>query len=40
VTNDAFCAMLLVASVPAGIAGGILGVWLARMLMSIPLMVW
>jgi len=30
VTNDAFAAALLVASFPAGVAGGVLGVWIAR----------
>jgi hypothetical protein len=29
-TNDAFAAALLVASFPAGVAGGVLGVWIAR----------
>lgn len=29
-TNDAFAALLCIASFPAGMAGGIVGVWLAR----------
>lgn len=29
-SNDAFAAALLVASIPAGVAGGVLGVWIAR----------
>jgi hypothetical protein len=29
-SNDAFAAALLVASFPAGVAGGVLGVWIAR----------
>jgi hypothetical protein len=29
-TNDAFAAALVLASFPAGVAGGVLGVWIAR----------
>lgn len=29
-TNDAFAAVLVLAAIPAGMAGGVLGVWIAR----------
>jgi hypothetical protein len=29
-TNDAFAAALVLAAIPAGMAGGVLGVWIAR----------
>jgi hypothetical protein len=39
-SNDAFATLLLVAAIPAGVAGGILGVWVARNLIAVPLFVW
>ncbi len=33
-TTDTFAAALLLAAIPAGMAGGMFGVWLFRLLMS------
>ena len=33
-SNDAFAAALVLAAIPAGVAGGMFGVWLLRTLMA------